>query len=93
MISSQLIGFCASTKVFNEALNAVQFFRWLKIFLPPQNILGPVKAQGIKLLKLIYKGRQKKTYFTSYGLLVVTQLRTPGISGLKSQILKPPYLS
>ena len=26
-------------------------------------------------------------------LLVVTPLRIPGISGLKSQILKPPFLS
>ena len=41
------IGFCASTKVFEEALNAVKFLCWLKIFGPAQNILGPVKGQGI----------------------------------------------
>jgi hypothetical protein len=26
------IGFCAGTKVFEEALNAVKFWGWLKIF-------------------------------------------------------------
>ena len=29
------------------ALNAIQFLVWLKIFGPVQNILGPVKGQGI----------------------------------------------
>ena len=41
------IFFCACTKVFEEALNAVKFLGWLKIFGPAQNILGPVKGQGI----------------------------------------------
>ena len=41
------IGFCASTKVIEEALNAVKFLGWLKIFGKAQNILGPVKGQGI----------------------------------------------
>ena len=41
------IGFCASTKDSEEALNAVKFFGWLKIFRPAQNILGHVKGQGI----------------------------------------------
>ena len=41
------IGFCASTKVFEKALNAVKFLGWIKIFGPAQNILGPVKGQGI----------------------------------------------
>ena len=41
------IGFCASTNVFEEALNAVKFLGWHKIFGPAQNILGPVKGQGI----------------------------------------------
>ena len=41
------IGFCAGTKVFEEALNAVKFLCWLKKFGPSQNILGPVKGQGI----------------------------------------------
>ena len=39
--------FCASTKVFEEALNTVKFLGWLNIFGPAQNILGPVKGQGI----------------------------------------------
>ena len=38
------------TKVFEEALNVVKFLGWLKKFRPAQNILGPVKGQGIKLL-------------------------------------------
>ena len=41
------IGFCACTKVFEEALNTVKFLDWLKNFGPAQNILGPVKGQGI----------------------------------------------
>ena len=41
------IGFCAGTKVFEEALNAVKFLGCLKKFGPAQNILGPVKGQGI----------------------------------------------
>ena len=41
------IVFCASTKVFGEALNAVKFLGWLEIFGAAQNILGPVKGQGI----------------------------------------------
>ena len=40
------IGFCASTKVSEEALNFVKCLGWLKIFGPVQNILGPVKGQG-----------------------------------------------
>ena len=32
------IVFCASTKVFAEALNAVKFLGWLKTFGPAQNI-------------------------------------------------------
>ena len=43
------IGFSASTKVFEEALNAVNVLGWLKKFGPTQNILGPVKGQGISL--------------------------------------------
>ena len=39
--------FCAGTKVFEEALNAVKFLGWLKKFGLAQNILGPVKGQGI----------------------------------------------
>ena len=44
------IGFCASTKFFEEALNAVKFVDWLKIFGPAQNVLEPVKGQVISLL-------------------------------------------
>ena len=42
--------FCAGTKGLEEALNAVKFLGWLKKFGPPQNILGPVKGQGITVL-------------------------------------------
>ena len=38
-----------STKVFEEALNAVKLWGWLKKFGSAQNILGPVKGQGIIL--------------------------------------------
>ena len=37
---------CAGTKVFEEALYAVKFLGWHKIFGPAQNILGPV-GRGI----------------------------------------------
>ena len=50
------IGFCAGTKVFEEALNAVKFLGWLKKFGPAQNILGPVKGQGIS------KPRKRKIF-------------------------------
>ena len=39
--------FVPAKKVFEEALNAVKFLGWLKKFGPAQNILGPVKGQGI----------------------------------------------
>ena len=42
-------GFCASTKVLEEALILVKFLGWLKKFERAQNILGPVKGQGINL--------------------------------------------
>ena len=38
------IDFCASTKVFEGALNAVKFLGRLKKFRLAQNILGPVKV-------------------------------------------------
>ena len=41
------IGFCAGTKVFEEALIAVKFLGWQKQFGPAQKVLGPVKRQGI----------------------------------------------
>ena len=40
-------GFCAGTKVFEEALNAVKFLGWLIKFGTAQNILWPVKGQVI----------------------------------------------
>ena len=47
------IGFCAGSKVFEKALNAVKFLGWLKTFGQAQNILGPVKGQGIIVIKSI----------------------------------------
>ena len=46
------IVFCASTRGFEEALNAIKFLGWLKKLGPAQNILGPVKGQGIRDLLL-----------------------------------------
>ena len=43
------IGFCADTKVFEEAINVVKFMGWLKKFGPAQTILGPVKGQGTSI--------------------------------------------
>jgi hypothetical protein len=48
------IGFCAGTKVFEEALNAVKFLYWIKKFGPAQNILGPVKGQGIRIYDFVF---------------------------------------
>ena len=39
--------FFVQAQVFEEALNTVKFFGWLKKFGPAQNILRPVKGQGI----------------------------------------------
>jgi hypothetical protein len=39
--------FYSGKKVFEEALNAIKLLDWLKKFVPAQNILGPVKGQGI----------------------------------------------
>ena len=50
-------GFCAGTKFFEEALNAVKFLGWLKKFGPAQNILGPVKGQGISWFEDTVKSR------------------------------------
>ena len=49
--------FCASTKVFEETLNAVKFLGWLKIFRLPQNTLGLVKGQGINVIWQIFFAR------------------------------------
>ena len=53
MICISKVGFCAVTKVFEDALNAVKFLGWLKKFVPAQNTLGPVKGQGINM-KLLW---------------------------------------
>ena len=34
--------------MFEDALNAVDFLGWLKKFGPTQNVLGPLKGQGIR---------------------------------------------
>ena len=53
------IGFCASTKFFEKALNAVKFLVWLKKFGPAQNILG----QGIsQLLGYLTKIKVRLTF-------------------------------
>ena len=49
------IVFCAGTKVFEEALNAVKFWGWPKKFGRAQNILGPVKGQGTKVKEVLGK--------------------------------------
>jgi hypothetical protein len=46
---------------FEEALNAIKFLEWLKTFGPAQNILGPVKGQGIRAL-FIQRMSQKNFY-------------------------------
>ena len=48
------IDFCAGTKVFEEALNAVKFLGWFKKFGPAQNVLGPVKGQGISYVSKLW---------------------------------------
>ena len=63
--------FCASQKddlhsvklVFVPALNAVKFLGWLKIFGPAQNILGPVKGQGIGQSGLIDNQHFQEQFF------------------------------
>ena len=60
------IVFCAGTKVFEDALNAVKFLGWLKKFGLAQNILGPVKGQGIRLLTYLKHHRNSKTYLGNY---------------------------
>ena len=65
------IVFCAGTKVFEEALNAVKFLGWLKKFRPAQNILRPVKGQGISEFWIIshfgghFQAVQKVTKYLS----------------------------
>ena len=51
MICIQWNWFLCWTKAFEEALNAINFLEWLKTFGPAQNILEPVKGQGITCLQ------------------------------------------
>ena len=64
------IGFCAGTKVFEEALNAIKFLDWLKTFGPAQNILGPVKGQGISASSKTYVPAQKTILLNTNHLFV-----------------------
>ena len=67
--SKNLIAFSASSKTCvlaqkQHSLNANHHFVWHKTFGPAQNILGPVKGQGINhlitiLILLIKKGKCK----------------------------------
>ena len=41
--------FVLAQKVLKRHKNAVKFLDWLKKFGPAQNILGPVKGQGINV--------------------------------------------
>jgi hypothetical protein len=49
--------FCARQKDDSHSvklvLNSVKFLGWLKKFGPAQNILGPVKGQGIDAVKFL----------------------------------------
>ena len=47
--------------VFEDALNAVKFLGWLKKFGPAQNILGPVKGQGIRQCENATKFEKKSS--------------------------------
>ena len=57
------IGFFADTQVFEEALNAVKVLGQLKKFGPAQNILVPVKGQGISR---IHASMTIKTHFWQF---------------------------
>ena len=70
------IDFCAGTKGFEEALNAVKFLGWFKKFGPPQNILGLVKGQGIRVpisLSFFIFGNPNLTYVLLKRLLSKTR--------------------
>jgi hypothetical protein len=71
------IGFCISTKSFEEALNAVKFLGWLKKFGSAQNILGPVKGQGIRNLQ--EKLGRKFVYINQQCFAFQTQMLTTKI--------------
>ena len=54
--------FVPLTKVFEEALNVVKFLGWPQKIGPAQNILGPVKGQGINPITIELE-RQVLKYF------------------------------
>ena len=77
------IGFCAGTKVFEEALNAVKFLGWLKKFGPVQNVLGPEKGQGINfkskcLILPILQKTNEILYIFCLSLLKVVKSKNKG---------------
>ena len=51
--SKKFFSYCAGTKSFGAAPNAIQFLVWSKKFGPAQNILGPVEGQGTRQRILI----------------------------------------
>ena len=66
--------FCARQKDYLHSVRlvfAVKFFGWLKKFGPAQNILGPVKGQGISELFYIFILREKPCWF-SYQIFFFT---------------------
>ena len=48
-------GFCVGSKVFEEALNAINFLNWLQKFEPAKKCLGTAKGQGNKNSKPDFK--------------------------------------
>ena len=71
------IGFCAGTKVFEEALNAVKFLGWLKKFGLAQNILGPVKGQAKSLVLYRFQIVCEGSNFLSLSKNVIAFMRWP----------------
>jgi len=64
------IVFLAGTKVFEEALNAVKFWDWLKKFGPAQNILWPVKERSIRFTlprNFCQSFTKSLSFFTKFG--------------------------
>ena len=65
--------FFVQAQVFEEALNTVKFLGWLKKFGPSQNILGPVKGQGLKGLSKFDKNKFKSIAHNSRSHLKLRQ--------------------
>ena len=60
---------CAGKKGFEEALNAAKFLGCQKKFGPAQNILGPVKGQGITLNRRLWTFILFQDFFQSACLI------------------------